>query len=300
MSKRESLDRHRLIISKLRRQPCSFEQLQDFLEYESSLSEYNFTCSLRTFQRDKRDIESLYNIVIEYDPVLKAYQIVEDGNEEHHERLMEAFEVYNALNMSSNLSNKIILEKRKSLGTDHLYRLLHAIKSNKEITFRYRSYYDDSLSDRRVQPVAIKEARNRWYLLAKDTKNDIFKSFGLDRIENLEITNRRFEPHTDYDPEVDYRYAFGIINGTGEKVQDVELSFTPREGRYVKSLPLHRSQQLLRENEEETVFTYRLIPTYDFRQEILSYGDQVQVLKPKKLKNEIILQLEGALKRYRK
>lgn len=298
MSKREAIDRHRLIISKLRRQSCTFEQLQDFLRYESEISGYDFTCSLRTFQRDKRDIKSLYNIVIEYDPALRAYEIVEDGNEEHHERLMEAFEIYNALNMSSNFSDKIILEKRKSLGTDHLYGLLHSIKTYREITFDYRSYYDDSLSKRRVQPVAIKEALNRWYLLAKDTKNNIFKSFGLDRIEQLEITNKKFAPHTDYDPDADYRYAFGIINGTGEKPQDIELSFTPREGRYIKSLPLHHSQQLIQENEEETVFAYRLIPTYDFKQEILSYGDQVEVIKPAQLRKQIIAQLTAALGKY--
>ncbi|MBZ9730400.1 WYL domain-containing protein [Salegentibacter sp. JZCK2] len=44
--------------------------------------------------------------------------------------------------------------------------------------------------------------------------------------------------------------------------------------------------------------SYYIIPTYDFRQEILSYGDQVKVLKPKSLKNAIASNLESALKAY--
>ncbi len=297
MSKRISLQRHRLIINKLRRTPCSFEQLRDFLEYESELSEDYLSCSLRTFQRDVQEIEQLYHIVINYNPSLRAYEIVEDENEVHNERLMEAFEVYNALDMSSSLRNNVILEQRKALGTEHLHGLLHAIRNNREINFRYRSYYDDSVTTRRVQPVAIKEARNRWYLLARDKKDMIFKSFGLDRLERLEISSKKFET-PNYDPAAEYRYAFGIINGTGEKVCEVQLSFTPREGRYIKSLPLHHSQQLLKETEQESIFGYKLIPTYDFRQEILSYGDQVKVLKPESLKKEIVAQLSSTLSRY--
>ena len=46
---------------------------------------------------------------------------------------------------------------------------------------------------------------------------------------------RKFDVIPDYDPESDYEYSFGIINGTAEKPETIELSFTPCEGRYVKS-----------------------------------------------------------------
>lgn len=299
MSKRGSIHRQRLIISKLRRTPCSFDQLQDFLKYENEFSDDYLLCSQRTFQRDIKEIRDLYNIVIGYNHSLEAYEITEDGNEEHNERLMEAFEIYNALNRSAMLTNHVIIEKRKPLGTEHLHGLLHAIKNRREVDFRYLSYYDNTISDRTVQPVAVKEARNRWYLLGKDTKDDTFKSFGLDRIHDLEISKRKFEPLTAYDPEEDYKHSFGIINATGEKPERIELSFTPKEGNYIKSLPLHPSQKLLVENDEETRFEYELIPSYDFRMELLSYGDQVKVVKPESLKKKIAQQLEAALQNYK-
>lgn len=299
MSERIILQRHQSIISKLRRKPLNFEQLQDYLQVRSEISGYRLTCSLRTFQRDIDQIKTFHNIVIEYNPSQKVYEIVKDENEEQHERLMEAFEVYNALNLSNSFSASLILEKRKALGTDNLYGLLHAIKSRREVSFKYRTFYEDSVSERLVQPVAVKEARNRWYLLCRDKKDEVFKSFGLDRIADLEITNRKFGEIQEYDPEEAYRYSFGIINGTGEKPQKVELSFTPREGRYIKSLPLHYSQQLVKETETETIFRYNLIPTYDLRMEILSYGDQVEVLKPVSLRKQIKEQLESARKVYK-
>ena len=299
MSRKEGLQRYRFIIHKLTIKPSTFEEIQDYLRLQEEMNEEKLTCSKRTMQRDIRDIERIYDIVIEFNRSQKVYRIVHDGREKHSERLMETFDLYNAIKVSNNFANHLLFENRRALGTGHMYGLLHAIKTRKEICFNYRKYYDDSSSQRRVQPVAIKEARYRWYLLCRDTKDEEVKSFGLDRISDLEITGRRFEPIVDYDAENDYKYSFGIINGTREKPEEIELSFTPREGRYIKSLPLHHSQQLISEDEKETRFSYELAPTYDFKMEILSYGDQVKVLKPESLKKTIRKELQKALDLYK-
>ena len=118
--KKTTLQRQRLIISQLRRTPCTFEQLQDFLQRESEYSEEDLTCSIRTFQRDMKAIASLYNIEIQCDRSLSIYEIVDDGSEDHNERLLEAFEIYNALDLSNNFAREVIVEKRKPLGTEHL------------------------------------------------------------------------------------------------------------------------------------------------------------------------------------
>lgn len=92
----------------------------------------------------------------------------------------------------------------------------------------------------------------------------------------------------DYDPVEEFQHIFGIINGTGEKPQKIVLSFTPTQGRYIKSLPLHHSQKELLSNEKELRFEYLLVPTHDFKMEIMSYGDQVKVLEPKSLRVDIV------------
>ncbi|MGB8375623.1 MAG: WYL domain-containing protein [Salegentibacter sp.] len=299
MSRKEGIQRYQFIIHKLSTKPSTFEEIQDYLRLQEEMNEERLTCSKRTMQRDIRDIERIYDIEIKYDRSQKVYRIVHDGRERHSERLMETFDLYNAIKVSNNFATHLLFENRRALGTEHMHGLLHAIKWQKEVCFNYRKYYDDSISKRRVQPLAIKEARYRWYLLCKDTKDGETKSFGLDRLSSLEITGRSFDAIPDYDPESDYEYSFGIINGTAEKPETIELSFTPREGRYVKSLPLHHSQKLLLEDEKETIFSYELSPTYDFKMEVLSYGDQVKVLKPESLKKTIRKELQKALDLYK-
>jgi len=56
MSRRETLQRHALIVSFLRKCPASFTDVSKIFERESELKGYNFNISKRTFQRDCQDI----------------------------------------------------------------------------------------------------------------------------------------------------------------------------------------------------------------------------------------------------
>ena len=299
MSVRQTIKRHFKIISLLKTRPLSFEELQHELSNDPDCIEENMLTSQRTFQRDLVDIESIYGIKIKSDRSHNRYSILENYEDDHSQRLRENFEILNAIRLSKSLGNNLIFEKRRSLGTEHMAGLLHAIQNNLQVGFTYRKYYDETESNRKVKPIALKEAQNRWYLVASDTKDDHIKNFGLDRLTALRISDSKFRPIKGYDIEEDFRHSFGIINGTDEDAGEVLLSFTPNEGRYVKSLPLHHSQKLVLENKKEVQFSYYIRPTYDFRMELLSYGDQVKVLKPENLKQSIKTQLQKALKGYK-
>lgn len=299
MSRKEGLQRHRFIIRQLEKKPSTFKEILDYLEFQEGITPENkFTCSIRTFQRDIRDIATIYDIEIKCDKARNEYYISHDGREDYSERLMESLDLFNAIKMGNSLGNIMLFENRQALGVEHMNGLLHAIKNRLEVSFNYKKFYDASVTKRTVRPVAIKEARNRWYLLAQDTKDEIIKNFGLDRLFDMEIGRQNFKAIKDYDPAKEFKHHFGIINGTGEEPQRVVLSFTPTEGRYVKSLPLHHSQHEILNNEKERQFEYFLVPTYDFRMEILSYGNTVKVLEPEGLRQQIIDQLQEALGKY--
>jgi len=301
MSKKQFLKRYSLIINKLRRTPCSFEEIQKYLVEQSINDEENYEISIRTFQREIQEIASTHGIEISYNRSQGVYEIVYDGNEERNERLMESFEIIDALKISSNLSNHLILEKRKPLGTINMNFLIHAIKNRNEIRFSYSKYGTEELVDtqRKVQPLALKEARYRWYLVAKDLKDNKIKTFGLDRMSNLEITNSRFELPENFNIEEFFRYSFGIINEDHIEPQKIVLSFSFEEGKYIKSLPLHHSQKELINDDKEYRIELELYPTYDFVMELLSIGQQVKVLEPESLKKEMIAKLEATLNRYK-
>lgn len=299
MSKRESVARYNLIINKLRKHPASFVEIADYLAFESEIQGSNFLISKRTFQRDREDIQSLYNIDIAYDFTKKVYYIDFDGQTDANKRILEAFDTFNALSITDRLSDYIHFEKRKSQGTENLYGLLHAIKNHFQIKFTYSKFYSDEKAEREVRPYALKEFKNRWYVLASDLMDSEIKNFALDRITKLAISHRRFEPPADFDVNEYYKYSFGIISPNDRKPTDVVLSFNSFQGKYIKSLPLHESQQILIDNEEELRIRLTLYITHDFFMELLSLGNNVKVLQPASLANELKSTFESALKNYK-
>ena len=296
MSVHQTIKRYNKIISILRRRPMSFEEVQNEMAADPDAIEENLLTSQRTFQRDIRNIASIYEIEISSDKSSNQYYIKDDVEEIHSRRLRENFEILNAIRLSKGFAETLMFEERKSLGTEHMAGLIHAIQNNLVVSFDYHKFWDESVSSRSVKPIALKEARNRWYLIAQD-ENSI-KNFALDRMRDLVITTQKF-PAINYNVQEEFKNSFGIINGTDEEPEEVLLSFTPREGRYVQSLPLHHSQELVVKNEKEICFRYFIRPTYDFRMELLSYGDQVKVLKPEALRKMIKSQLQQALTNYK-
>lgn len=123
------------------------------------------------------------------------------------------------------------------------------------------------------------------------------KTFGLDRISSFETLNSRFNINPGFDVERMFQDSFGIINSL-EEPEEIILSFDPVQGKYIKTLPLHHSQEILKDDQKEVLIKLRLIITFDFIIELLSHGEHVKVLQPQSLIDEIKLRYKKALKQY--
>ena len=305
MSKRGYISRYLLILKKLKVKPYStYEELQtyienqfDYLQMQDDNLQIGF--SKRTLQRDINEIRNVFGIDIEYSKSQKGYFISQNENENmNFQRMMEAFDMFNSLNLAQNLTPFIHLEKRRPQGTENLYGLLHAIKNRLQIKFTYQKFWEEELSQRLVEPYALKEFKNRWYIMAKDSKDNNIKSFALDRLTNLEITNLNYQYPDNYSIEQSYRYCFGIISPNVEEPQDIILSFDPFQGKYIKTLPLHDTQQVLVDNDEEIKIKLKLCLTHDLVMELLSFGDNMKVIEPKSLTDQIKQAHEKAYRQY--
>ncbi len=89
----------------------------------------------------------------------------------------------------------MFFEQRKSRGLQNLHGLVHAIINKKLISLDYRSFSQEEENRLVLEPYALKEFKYRWYLLANVFQNGELKlkSYGLDRISNLEIKNSTFK-----------------------------------------------------------------------------------------------------------
>ena len=93
--------------------------------------------------------------------------------------------------------------------------------------------------------------------------------------------------------------CFGIINPTDKKPENIILSFSKMQGKYIKTFPLHEPFTVLKDDENEYRIKFKIHITYDFVMELLSYGWDLKVISPKKLIDEIKDILSGALEHYK-
>lgn len=298
MSKREAIARYNLVIQKLRKKPATFEEISDYLDRESEFQSYDFRISKRTFQRDLNDIRSIFSIDIQFNRSQKVYFIEQDAEPEAQTRILEAFDLFHALNLSDRLSDRLLFEKRKPSGTEHLFGVLHAIKNKYCIRFVYQKFWEDERSIRLLEPFALKEFRSRWYILGKDLKDSRIKVFALDRLSELEITKQTFQFPVHFNSHEVYKHAFGIILPDEEIIEKIELSFTPFQGKYIKSLPLHESQHVLIDNDNEFRIALNMYVTHDFIMEILSLGCEVKIIEPAWLIEDVKKRLKKSLSQY--
>lgn len=296
MAKREYIQRHLLIIKRLKNKPSTFEELKKYLLQQQEITGDNFDISKRTLQRDIKEIASIYEVEIKYNKKEGWYEITEEGQEKPFERIIEAFETLSALNFSNQVSNKLILEKKANKGTEHMHGLLYAIENQFEISMIHQSYWKEGPEKRIVHPIAIKEAQNRWYLICFDKEKNDFRNFALDRIQTLDISSQKFKS-INYDASKYYQHAFGIE--TYEPVEKIILVFNAFQAQYIKSLPLHTSQKMVFEDNQKCKFEYYMHPTNDFIMEILKYGENVRVEEPMKLQEMVKERIQKMLKLYK-
>ena len=287
MSKLLYFKRYLYVIDRLRSRPCSFSALQDHVmrKLEQDDLDTTFEYAIRTFERDKKDITALFGIVIQYNRKDKTYAIDEEEIEDQSvTRMIDAFSIHHALQEGNKLSPSVLLEKRKSLGTENIHGIIHAVQNLYLLQFTHQKHWEDFSTQREVKPIAIKESQQRWYLVALDKKSDTVKTFGLDRISNLKITDTKFKPVA-CNVEKEFQHAFGVE--TYEAAKKVILEFSKQQGNYIKTFPLHKSQRIVKETEDTVIIEIFIHTTNDIKMELLKYGSNVKVIAPISLRNDI-------------
>ena len=300
MSKQTFISRFALIIKRLERGPATFAQLKQFLENESAIQGKNFDLSIRTLQRDILHIYEQFNreIVNERKGDKRYFLKDQPENQEHSQRLLDAYDMVNVINASQQHSKYVYFETRKPKGLEHFSGLLYACSHKKILSFNYGKFGEVAKTHRTVHPLALKEARGRWYLVAIDTKDQSLKTFGLDRVQDLDISKTSYKEKYNINISEQFKHSFGIINDASQKPQKIQLQLSHEQGQYLLNYPLHHSQTAIKDEGDEIILELHLKISHDFVMELMSYGDDIMVLSPRSLVNMLVKRGERMIGQY--
>lgn len=277
-----------------------FESKENLIKYISTNRE-NKICE-RTFHRIKATLRKDYGIIIKHSRTNNGFYLDEEKSMNiesflsHMEILATAEQLSSNLNENNNSLSFVEFENKAAIETiPNFKNVLEAIQQNLPISFKHYSFYHLKEQEYTLKPYFLKQYQNRWYVVGETEKG--YRTFGIDRIENITIGTKKFKPKTE---EAKEKFSNVIgLNYVDHKLETIKLSFHISQKPYLVSLPLHGSQKEVNPvNENSFDIELRIHPNFEFRQQILKYGSLVKVVKPKWLAEEIKEELRKGFENY--
>ncbi len=172
-------------------------------------------------------------------------------------------------------------------------RLLAATRERREIDMRYFSASSNRAKGYRIQPYRLALAQGGMYLIGWVPAYDAFRTFALERIEKLSVTEQTFRRTREL-PDDPFGFSMGVFFG---KPESVVLEFEPRMTPYVRGRVWHTSQQVEDVSSGGVRLTLMVSIDPALKSWILGFGAAVRIIAPASLERAIKDELERALRR---
>ena len=194
----------------------------------------------------------------------------------------------------------IHLDKNENLkGLEYLDVLYQAILKEICLIITYQSFKAREASNLPFHPFILKEFNNRWFVVGKKLAQGPILTLALDRIMKINYDLSTPYLNENFDGDAYYRHTIGVTVLKHEHVQEIHLKLDRSNAPYVLTKPFHNTQKVLEKLEDGSVIIQIHVHlNYELERLILGFGEAIQVLKPKLLRNRIKKKLQRAVKNY--
>ena len=256
-----------------------------------------------TFFRYKNDIEELFDIEILCDRTNGLYYIDDsDINSQTKQWLLSQFAVSQSLDTSRELRDRILYEPIPE-GTEYLTTIVNAMRDSKWLQVSHLRF--DSKEPPHIfllAPLCLKVFKQRWYVLGfveeldgvHNIPKDEPRLYALDRMKHMETMEKTFRLPKDFDSQSYFSGFYGVFRGKQFTPELIRARFSEDAAPYVRSLPLHHSQQEV----EPCVFEWFVAPTLDFVQQLRTHGSKMEILAPESLRKQFSEEAKRILNMY--
>lgn len=278
----------------------SFQEISEM--WQKSNPGKNSRMSLRTFHQHRKAIEELFGIEIRCD-LSDGYNYYVFNPEKIYgdkvrKWLLNSFSLSNLITEWHNMSGRIMLEAVAS-GIEYLQTIIESMQQGKIIEVDYQSF-GESRKTYHMETYAIKVYHQRLYVIGNIQEHDKIRQLALDRILDLQPTEKNYHVPESFNAEKYYANTVGIFVNEELKPQKVRIRVYGEQVDYLRTLPLHRSQEeVLCKYEEYSDFQYTLCLTPELISQLLMMGDNIEVLESQELREEMKKKIENCLTRYK-
>ncbi len=210
------------------------------------------------------------------------------------EKLTESLSIRNKVSTAPGAFDFVHFEEKPYVsGGAFLQDILNAIIESKKIDITYSKFFQEEEKRYLLDPHVLKEYQGIWYVSGWLEEAKEIRTFALDRIKQLVVTNKDFIRQADFNHQQYFREVIGVTHPNRQKTERILIQAKNTLIPYLRLLPLHVSQKFVDEQAEKSTLEVHLIPNREFFMKILSLGDQVKVVEPQ----HVVSKLEQTLKK---
>ncbi|MBQ7698217.1 MAG: WYL domain-containing protein [Paludibacteraceae bacterium] len=242
----------------------------------------------RNFHRHRETISELFGIDIVCNHYTKQYSIASLGAAESkgvRSWLVNTFAIQNMVNLAGDMKDRIIFEYIPE-GSRYLSAIVSAMKENRKLQVTYQRFDRPEPHTFLLAPYCLKVFKQRWYMIGKPDDHPEERTprvYALDRVKEITPSTEQFRLPKTFDAEHFFDNYFGVDRRQSE-VQQVRIKTDANTADFIRTLPLHSSQVEVERTEDHSIFSYHIVTTYDFIQELRSHGSYLEVLEPAHLR----------------
>lgn len=320
-------------------------QFKRYQEYDSIFRDFNqewtkeeiithLGISERTFNLDRRAMESIFNIEIVSTKGTTKNNIYryEDRDMSINERALSQDQVdriEQAVSILSGISGLDLFDgfediflnlrgysnKRRiteemtpflSFQTDTYHNtknfefIFNAIRDRTVLNVKYKDY-KEHIYEFEIHPYFLKYYNEMWYLLGYNSENNLYDwVVPLDRIENVEHINKAFKINNKY--RFDLTYFDDVVGVTKFKEKEpveIKLKVNPESIEFIERKPLNNKQKPIKKENDGNYYTYITVrPNNELYNRILMFGDNVEIVEPLEIRKEIGQKIHNMFVKY--
>jgi hypothetical protein len=257
----------------------------------------------RTFLRYKDFIEVNFPCYIEYNARTGKYELhrhkaLYGEDDSLFDYLLSAYHIEGMTELALKHREKVVLTDAPT-GVENVQIILEAIDKKRGIECDYYSFNKKSIKQQKLIPYFLRTWENRWYLVAEPDNHHHGQSvFALERMDNIRLTEEKMLPSKNITAEEYFEGCFGVNHSDDQKPERILIKVYSTQVEYIKALPLHESQKEIEATDEWSIFEYRLVPCYNFYQQLLWHREKLEVLEPQNVRDEIKNSIKKMLEHY--
>lgn len=175
--------------------------------------------------------------------------------------------------------------------------LMTSIEDRQILSITYQSLNSTEPVTYQIYPYGLVSHREALYVVAYAPDHQELRHYKVDRIESADLWEMKFPRPAEFDLEEHLSGTLGIYRTNGEP-RRIRLRFAPGLSRHIQEHHWHESQQLSVQPDGGLLLELRLSAVEELKTWVLGFGADVEVLEPEDLKQEVVNELQRAMRKY--